>query len=126
MGAGGIMRRVIILAIVSVLFGGLTLAWGAVPGLMSYQGRMTDSDGNAITDTLSLIFTIYDDPILGDPGNILWDESHPGVSIIEGLFQAILGAGNPAEPITDGIFPGPGRWLGIRVEGGAGPRTRLR
>jgi hypothetical protein len=120
------MKRVFGFAAMMVFVVAVISAWGAVPGLISYQGMIFDTEGDPITDTLNLTIAIYDDSISIYPSNILWDESHPGVGVIEGLFQVTLGAGNPAEPISDSIFSGPDRWLGVTIEGSAEQSPRIR
>lgn len=125
--AGGKMKRTAYLVTILVFFVTISGAWGSVPGLISYQGIISDSEGNPITDTLNLTFTIYDDSLLSNPENIIWQETHLNVGIINGLFQVIFGRGTPEVPISDEAFAGAGRWLGIRIQGGPeqAPRTRF-
>ena len=98
-----------------------------VPGLMSYQGILKDSNGDPVTIPTTVIFTIYDDPSLSDPSNIKWQETHVIDADDNGLFAILLGDGVVAVPITDDVFNGPDRWLGIQVEGETEqtPRTRM-
>lgn len=55
--------------------------------LVTYQGYLTDSDGNPIDGDHTLAFTIYD-----SEGTALWTEEHPSVPITNGLFSVILGS----------------------------------
>ena len=95
-----------------------------VPQTINYQGRLTNSpSGTPVTGIKSMTFTIYDADTGGDSK---WTETHPTVSVVDGLFNVILGAGTPAEPVEDTVFSGANRWLEIIVSGGTiTPRTKL-
>jgi hypothetical protein len=83
-----------------------------VPHFFSYQGRLTDSLGNPLNDTVELDFRIYAD----EYGNtMLWKEVHPSVYVINGLFDVFLGSG---KALPDSIFDGSVLWLGIMVDEG--------
>ncbi|MDH4156684.1 MAG: phage tail protein [candidate division Zixibacteria bacterium] len=92
-----------------------------VPQLINYQGRLTDSEGEPISDIVALTFTIYDD---STGGNVKWTEAHATVVVENGLFNVLLGSVNP---ILDTVFSGSSRYLGIKVDTGAEitPRSRL-
>jgi hypothetical protein len=89
----------------------------AVPQLINYQGRLTNSVGTPLDTTVALIFQIYAD---SNGVTSLWDETHPSVVIADGLFQAQLGS---VTPIGQDVFTGEKRWLGVRLSGG--PATML-
>lgn len=116
----------LLVTLLSILFV-FPIALADVPGLISYQGILKDTDGEPITTPVSAVFTIYDDPAASDPANIKWQETHSVTPDDNGLFMALLGAGSPAVPITNEVFEGPDRWLGVRVEGESEmtPRTRV-
>lgn len=82
-----------------------------VPGMFSYQGQLTDMEGNPLDGTFSMLFAIYGDNQAVD---LLWSESHPDVVVSQGLFNVILGS---YTPLPCSIFPGEQRWLGIALEG---------
>lgn len=91
-----------------------------IPGLMNYQGRLTDDTGNPVADIPhSLIFKIYD-----EDGAVLWEESHL-VTTAEGFFTVQLGSNG--SPLTADIFNHAECWLGITVgtDPEISPRTRL-
>lgn len=95
----------------------------AVPQTMNYQGRLTDDQGQPVNSTVSMTFTIYD---AENDGESKWTETHPTVSVIDGLFNVILGQGDPAVPIEDTVFSNSDRWLEVVVEGEViSPRTKL-
>lgn len=83
------------------------------PYTVSYQGRLEDSGGNPVTDVVALQFTIYNDAVLGGAANIKWTETHPTVSVTDGLFNVTLGS---VTPIHDSVFNQANRWLGIKVD----------
>jgi hypothetical protein len=125
--AGGKMKRTAYLVTILILLVTVTSAWGAISGFVSYQGMISDNEGNPVTDTLNLTFTIYNDSLLGNPENIMWQETHPSVSVIDGLFQVIFGQGIPAVPISDEVFSEADRWVGVSIQGSPEqtPRTRF-
>lgn len=90
-------------------------AVAAVPQLINYQGRLTNSVGAPLDTTASLVFTIYADS-LGLAN--LWSETHPGVVINDGLFQVLLGS---MTPLSETVFSGDKRWLGVQLQGGPAP-----
>jgi len=92
-----------------------------VPGLMSYQGTLTDAGGVALDTTVSMTFTIYDD---STGGSTIWTETQPSVQVTAGIFDVLLGQINS---ITDAVFSDPVRWLGVQVGGDPEmtPRQRI-
>jgi hypothetical protein len=115
-----------------------------VPGLISYQGKITDSSGVGLGDSApvnrKMIFRIYDN---ATGGNRLWSEEQT-VTLVKGDFSVILGQGiaasyngspeNP-KPSLLTVFGGTDRYLELVVDGGDGnfntadtpitPRQRL-
>ncbi|MBT7060526.1 MAG: hypothetical protein HN976_35865, partial [Lentisphaerae bacterium] len=79
--------RFTLMASVSCLFAGLC-SLGAPPETIGYQGRLTDSQGNPVTGTLTLVFHIYTQEDNGTPH---WTEEHPNVSVTQGEFRVGLG-----------------------------------
>jgi len=108
------------LIIISLLISAL-LSAQAVPNLIDYQGRITDSDGNPINGTVSITFSIYAD---STGGTSLWSETQDPVNVSDGLFHLFLGAENP---IPDTLFNEPERWIGIDVnnDGEMTPRSMI-
>lgn len=93
----------------------------AASGLISYQGRLTDSSGAAVPDSsYSIIFAIYAD---STGGGTLWQESAT-VTTQGGLFLHQLGS---VTPLSQSIFQDNDR-LYLQVTVGEEiiiPRTRL-
>ncbi len=70
----------------------------AVPALINYQGRITDTDSNPVTGTKKLTINIYD-AVSG--GTLLWGpQVFPTVPVINGYFNVILG---PIETDDNGM-----------------------
>jgi len=86
-------------------------AAAGVPQLISYQGRLVDSLGNAIDTTTDLTFSIWENQASFVP---LWSETHPDVVIENGLFSVTLGQ---YTDFPGTLFDGSIRYLGIEVGG---------
>jgi hypothetical protein len=110
-------NRLTALFIICFLSALIVSATAAVPQLISYQGRLTNSVGAPLDTTVALVFQIYAD---SNGVTSLWDETHPSVVIIDGLFQVLLGS---VTPIGQDVFTGEKRWVGVRLSGG--PATTL-
>jgi hypothetical protein len=98
-----------------------TAALADVPGLITYQGTLTDGDGVALDTIVSVTFSIYTD---STGGAQVWAETQPLVEVNHGLFNVLLGRVNA---ISDTVFNGVSRWLGVRVESDPelAPRQRM-
>jgi len=118
-------KLLITLCIVSVFFS--AFAFADVPGLLSYQGVLKDSEGDPVSTVTTIVMTIYDDATASDPANIKWQETHLVTPDENGLFTAILGQGVVPIALTDDVFDGPDRWLGVKIQGDdeQSPRTRI-
>jgi len=96
---------------------GVTLA--GVPPYMNYQGILLDADGDPITTTVSVTFTIYNNP---DAGSVRWNETRSVTPDADGRFNIVLGE---LENLTSAVFtPFEEFWLGIKV--GADPEMTPR
>jgi hypothetical protein len=80
----------------------------AVPQLINYQGKLTDSSGNPINDNVSITFTIYND---ATGGFSIWYDTQT-VAVTNGVFSVLLGFSNG---IANDIFHGEDKYLGVRV-----------
>jgi len=91
------------------------------PRLLNYQGFLTDTLGNPITNSsVSMTFGIWSS---SGGGTQIWYETQP-VSINKGIFNVLLGN---TTPIPDSIFTkNTDRWLELTVGGiSLTPRTRI-
>jgi hypothetical protein len=83
-------------------------AFAAVPQTMSYQGVLEESTGIPVPDgTYSLVFRIYDVPA---GGSSLWTETQPGVQVVGGEFNVVLGSLTALDLPFDAQY-----WLGISI-----------
>jgi hypothetical protein len=117
------MRSVIISTLVLLMIGILAIA--QVPGIINYQGRLTDDTGELVTDgEYPVRFRIWDD---STDGMMKWTSQPETVLVINGLFNFQLGSKENIPPST---FNDTSLWLGITVGTGPEvpeiePRTRL-
>lgn len=66
-----------------------------VPSWISYQGRLTQPNGNLVPDgSYAAIFRVFDAPTAG---NELWSESQ-SIGVKQGVFTASLGKATPFPP----------------------------
>ena len=88
-------------------------AAGTSTGTIAYQGRLADSAGTPITDTVNMEFRLYD---VAEGGTPLWEELWTGanaVRVSDGLFNVMLGSLNA---IPQNVIAGHDQlWLGITV-----------
>ena len=85
--------------------------YAEVPRLISYQGRLTDADGNAVPDNVfSIQFRIYNAATGGD---VLWSsDGFRPIAVSNGLFSHMIGS---SRPLPDSIANSDSLWLGITV-----------
>jgi hypothetical protein len=82
----------------------------SVPNDLNYQGYLVDAtDTSAVTAVLAMTFRIYDAETMGSE---LWSETHPGVPVVNGLFNVLLGS---VTPFPGGLFDGSPLWLQTEV-----------
>ncbi len=86
-------------------------ALATVPQQINYQGRLTDLNGDPLLGPVTLVFSICADSTCG---NELWEETHNGVVLNDGLFSVILGTVTPL-PLT--VFDGSVRYLSASLNG---------
>lgn len=96
----------------------------AAPDSVNYQGRLTDSSGQAITTSQSVQFRVYD-ALVG--GTLLWAEDQTLIVDSSGIFQVELGQGTTLVGSFDrDLFFDDDRWLEVVVAGEAlSPRQRF-
>ena len=84
----------------------------SVPQLINYQGRLTGSGGVPITGTGSMHFALLDGATAS--ATVLWEETQGAVPINQGIYNVMLGAGNP---IPASALSGATVYLEVRVNG---------
>ncbi len=76
----------------------------------NYQGYLTDSGNNPVTDSLDIVVRLYD---VETNGTALWSETHNSVPVTEGLFSLLLGS---IDTLDQGLFDdNESLWIGITV-----------
>ena len=63
--------------------------------LISYQGTLTDQDGNPLDGTVTMEFALYD---AATEGSLLWGPETQSVEVNDGLFHVLLGSLTPINP----------------------------
>jgi hypothetical protein len=98
-------------------------ASGGIPGLVSYQGYLTDADGLPMAGAVDLTFGLY---AAMNGGEAIWTETQADVPVTDGYFQLLLGSVNP---LSAADFSAAERYLQVGVDDGSGvvdlPRQRL-
>ncbi|MBI4347901.1 MAG: hypothetical protein HY553_13675, partial [Elusimicrobia bacterium] len=90
------------------------------PGLVGFQGRLTDASNNPMNGNQDLTFRIFD---AAGGGNLLWSETQFGVPVANGVLAVQLGA---AVPISSNVFQGAAAYLEVQVGATVlAPRERL-
>ncbi|MBU2044643.1 MAG: hypothetical protein KJ619_05415 [Candidatus Omnitrophica bacterium] len=99
------MRKPIFFLLFTFLL--FTSSFAQIPPLINYQGKLTDSSGNPVTDgTHSITFRIYD---ADNGGNLLWQETQ-NLLISRGIFSCMLGGVTNLDLPFDKPY-----WLAIKV-----------
>ncbi len=81
--------------VVAILVGIISLpvlSHAQVARLVHYQGVLNDSDGNALTDSVDLQFSIYHKITDTKP---VWTETHKNVQVSDGSYTVLLGSEKP-------------------------------
>ena len=104
-----IMRTCAFVTTIAIILLVASGTFATVPNQINFQGTLTDSAGNPITDTRQMDFAIYTTETGGSP---LWSETHSSVEIVDGLFRVQLGS---VTPVPSSLFDGSLLWLGIQV-----------
>jgi hypothetical protein len=88
-------------------------ALSATPGVMSYQGYLTDKNGTPINGKRDMTFRLY---AQSSGGTALWKEAHTGaknaVPVTNGLFNVLLGSLNSIEST---VWDSPDLYLEVQV-----------
>lgn len=104
-------RKVVTLCCtLALFFGSGGQSWAQIPGILSYQGVLTNVNGVAVANgNYKIEFRLY------AGGQLLWSETHDPVAVSNGIFTAQLGRTRTLAALP---FDRPYE-LGIIVNGGA-------
>lgn len=107
--------RLVLVGAVVCLAADLAMAQ-SVPGLISYQGRLTDSGGAPVNGTVAMTFSLW------DGATQVWSESQ-AVGVDYGIYSVLLG---DSVPLPEAVFADPSLFLEVTVGGETmSPRTPL-
>jgi len=112
------MHRNLSFAVLLTMVVGFSVARAQTPKTLSFSGQLTE--GSTLLDAVvPMTFKLYDDGGTWTE----WTETHPSVSVVNGLFTVLLGGINP---LPDSLFTGP-LFVGIQVDDDPelSPRTAL-
>lgn len=97
-------------ALFTVLIFAADSARAAVPELINFQGKLTDSAGTAITVSVPMVFKFY---TTATGGSLVWTENQDVVPDDTGLYSVLLGSATSFS--TYGISFSTSYWLGVTV-----------
>jgi len=84
------MKRIMVLALLMMIFFLSTNIFAQIPRMINYQGILLESDEQPVAEgDYKLTFNLYD-----DVGTMLWTEEHPKVLVVDGIFHVLLGTIN--------------------------------
>jgi hypothetical protein len=94
-------------------------ALAAVPGLLNFQGKLSDPAGKAVTAAVPMVFNLYTAASGGSP---VWTETQTVTPDSFGIYSVMLGAITPFNLLFSTPY-----WLGVAVgtDGEMLPRYRL-
>lgn len=96
-----------------------TQSASTIPQKISYQGMLTDNNGDPLHGNFTMEFAFY---TTSSGGTAIWNEEQSSVSVENGIFNVLLGSN---ESLTNLAFDEP-YWLGITVNGDLlSPRIEL-
>lgn len=105
-----------------------TLIWGTVPaapGLLNYQGRLTDASDNPIASPVNVTFTFWDADTGGAQLGAGFSDTDTVTPDAVGLYSTFVGD-DPGIPIPASVFAGDSVWLNVNVGGeDLAPRMRV-
>jgi len=100
------LTLIIIMSLAAVSF--------AAPGVINYQGRLTDSSGDPITTTVNVKFTFWDQETGGNQLGIGFADTDSVTPDAEGIYSTLIGD-DPGNLIPESVFSGDSVWLNVMV-----------
>ncbi|MEN6626799.1 MAG: hypothetical protein ABFD69_11305 [Candidatus Sumerlaeia bacterium] len=97
----------------------------AAPGLIQYQGRLTDAAGNPVTTPVVITFTFWSAATGGAQLGGTYYDTDGVTPNAQGLYSTMIGD-EPGTKVPDTIFNSPQVWLNVNVGGeNLSPRKQL-
>jgi hypothetical protein len=114
-----LIRRFHILVLFSFVLFGATSANADPPRLISYQGFARNANGQPVNGAVSMTVRLYAD---AQNGAALWQETQPGVNVVNGIFSIQLGTQTALDLPFDAPY-----FLSVQIDGEAemSPRQPL-
>ena len=84
----------------------------AVPLSLAHQGYLADADGEAVTGSIVITFSLWDE---AGSGSQVWSEART-VDVVDGSYSTLLGS---ETPIADVLRAEPALWLQLEIAGEA-------
>ena len=81
---------VIALVFVQIMVG-IVIGQAQIPKTITYQGVLTDANGQSLTNTVDIELRIYD-AINAVATDVLYMETHNAVAVDAGLFNVVIGS----------------------------------
>ena len=103
----------------------LTSSVFAAPGLMNYQGRLTDNEGKPVTTPVDLTFTFWNAETGGSQLGSGFNDTDTVTPSAAGVYSTMIGD-DPGYLIPSSVFTGDSVWLNVNVGGeDLSPRKRI-
>lgn len=103
-------RNYLIIIIISIL----CVPLYAAPGLINYQGRLTDNLGAPITSSVNITFTFWDAETGGNQLGTGFSDTDSVLPDSNGIYTTLIGD-DPGNLVPESIFSGNAVWLNINV-----------
>ena len=100
--------RTLLLTLALVLAGASSAL--AVPMQLAHQGYLSDADGQAITGSVVITFSLWDE---AEDGAQVWTEART-VDVVDGVYSTLLGS---ETPIAEVLRQEPALWLQLQING---------
>ena len=96
----------------------------AAPIELVHQGRLLDTEGSPLNGSLSIVVTLYNDPIGSEEANQLFQETFSTTTLLDGYYTLRLGTDTPNR-LQSEVFAATDVYLELSVEGEADPERTL-
>jgi hypothetical protein len=121
------VHRALLCAVAGAAIALAGAAQAAPPAGVTYQGLGLDASGVPIQGEQSVLIRIYTDPISTAPADLVYQETHPAVAFVDGVFSVVIGSGTaPIGAFGPETFDTADLWLETGVAGEIlSPRVKL-